>query len=80
MTSFTNPNVEYHTTAHFCDCKDRTINHHGDAAYSCKHMRKQRRIDQGLPLTVSAARAARIERNRATAAAYYRMSFAVYEF
>lgn len=71
MVSFTNPNVEYHTTADYCDCKDRTINHAGEPAYTCKHMLKTRRDARkaaGLPTTVTEARAARIARNREKAA------------
>lgn len=83
MVSFTNPTIEYVTTADNCNCPDRRIRHAHEAGYACKHMARERqalRAEAGRPATVSAARAARIQRNRETANAYYRMSFALYEY
>lgn len=83
MVSFTNPTIEYVTTANNCTCPDRTIRHAHEAGYACKHMVRERqalRAEAGRPRNVSEARAARIARNSETAAAYYRMSFAVYEY
>lgn len=84
MVSFTNPTIEYVTTANNCSCPDRSIRHaHDKSGYVCKHMARERqaaRAESGRPRTIAEARAARIARNKATAAAYYRMSFAVYEF
>lgn len=71
IQSFSNPTqVSYHTTSTSCTCKDHEYRKH-----TCKHMRLATRIEQGRPTTVSAAKAARIERNRETYASYYRMTY-----
>lgn len=83
MVSFTNPTIEYVTTANNCSCPDRSIRHAHEAGYICKHMARERqaaRAEAGRPRTIAEARAARIARNKATAAAYYRMSLETYEF
>ncbi|MFL5624280.1 MAG: hypothetical protein ACJ788_01630 [Ktedonobacteraceae bacterium] len=81
MVSFTNPTIEYVTTVDNCNCPDRSIRHAKEANYICKHMACERqalRAEAGRPRNIEEARAARIERNRQTAAAYYRMEYMSY--
>ena len=75
ITSFSDKSIQYETTAENCTCPHFQKKH---PVEGCKHQRKMRRIEAGLPATVAEARAARIERNRLTAASYYRMSFMPY--
>jgi arylamine N-acetyltransferase len=74
IKSFTSDKV-YQTTAQSCTCPHFQKRHPVDG---CKHQLKMRRIEAGRPATVSAARAARIARNRATAASYFRMAYMTY--
>lgn len=82
MVSFTNPTIEYVTTANNCSCPDKSIRHSHETAYICKHMAREHqaaRAEAGRPRNIAEARAARIARNSETAASYYRMSFQAYD-
>lgn len=75
IQSFTSQDTSYQTTAQACSCPHFQKRH---PVAGCKHQLKMRRLEAGRPTTVNAARAARIERNRETSNAYYRMQFMSY--
>lgn len=73
MTSFTNPSVEYFTTSTSCSCPHFQYRH---PEGGCKHIRA---LVGAKPRNINEARAARIQRNRETAAAYIRMQYNTYD-
>lgn len=73
ISSFTTPDVSYHTTATTCTCRAREF--HPD----CKHSKRVRLIEAGRPTTVDEARRMRIARQREQAERDNRNAYSRYQ-